>query len=93
MYTGPRGVLTGTARYTQEAEEKADKLLRKQEIEIKQRELERKRKAMEAKIAVMQADFEAEQEEIMKEISEATIREEVLGKDLTKMSDLRGKDK
>ncbi len=58
VYLGPAGMLTGSARVSQIAEEKAAKLVREQEIESKQRQIERKREIMEAQIAELKAQFE-----------------------------------
>ena len=93
VYNGPGGVLTGTARYSQMAIEKADKLVREQEIERKQRDVERKRKAMEAQIAAIRADFEAEREELESIVKQEEMVEEVLLKDRTAVGQMRGKDK
>jgi circadian clock protein KaiC len=65
VYIGPEGVLTGSARLAQEAQEKAEVLTRKQEIERRQFGLERKRKALEAQIAAMHAEFEAQETETL----------------------------
>ena len=69
VYTGTEGVLTGSAGYAQVEKEKADRLLRQQEIEIKQREIDRKRQQMEAAIADLKAAFEAEKDKLEKNIS------------------------
>jgi circadian clock protein KaiC len=61
VYIGERGVLTGSARLIQEAQEKAALLTEKQEIELRESELERKRKVVEAHIAVLRAEFEVEE--------------------------------
>jgi circadian clock protein KaiC len=66
VYIGMEGVLTGSARLTQEAKEKAEKLLRQQEIEQKQVGLVTKKKLLEAKIAALQAEFESEEAESLK---------------------------
>src|SRR5262249_38787255 len=60
VYTGAAGVLTGTARQTQEARERAEALGRRQEVEGKQRALGRRRQLVEAQIALMRAELEAE---------------------------------
>jgi circadian clock protein KaiC len=70
VYTGPEGVLTGSARYAQEAKETAQRLMRQQETVRKRRELERKRQQMEAAIADLKATYEAEQEELEKMITQ-----------------------
>jgi len=48
VYIGPEGVLTGSARLSQEAKNDADQLMHKQEIERKQFGLELKRAATES---------------------------------------------
>ena len=78
VYLGPGGVLTGTARVVQEAQEKAAALARRQEIEQKQRDLERKRKAMEAEITALHAQFETEKEEIERMLQQEEIQEQTL---------------
>ncbi|MDF2930575.1 MAG: kaiC [Anaerospora sp.] len=69
VYTGPEGVLTGSARYAQEEKELTQRLLREQEIERKRREIERKHQKMLTAIADLQADFESEKEELEKNIA------------------------
>lgn len=69
VYVGREGVLTGSARISQEARENAEKLFVQQDVERKKLELERKRKALEAQISVMQIEFEAEEAETRKTIS------------------------
>jgi circadian clock protein KaiC len=66
VYIGTRGVLTGSARITQEALETAEVLTRKHDIELKIREIERKRKEMEARISTLRSDFESEESEAVK---------------------------
>jgi circadian clock protein KaiC len=61
VYVGASGVLTGSARLTQEAQEKAVLMIRDQEVDLRRIELERKRTTLEAKIAVMRAEFAVEE--------------------------------
>ena len=61
VYVGPSGVLTGSARLAQEAQEQAALMTRNQEVERRQIELERKRTTLEAQIVALRAEF-AEQE-------------------------------
>jgi len=61
VYVGPSGVLTGSARLTQEAQESAALLIRGQEVELRRVELERKRTTLEAQIAVLRAEFAVEE--------------------------------
>jgi circadian clock protein KaiC len=78
VYLGAEGVLAGTARTAQEAQEKANALLRRQDIERKQRSLAHRSAALEAKIAAMRAEFESEKEELEKVIVEQKQAEGVL---------------
>jgi circadian clock protein KaiC len=89
VYTGPAGVLTGTARISQEAKEKADKTIRKQASECKKRELQRREEMVENQIKMLRVQFEAEMSEAMKEIGEQQIREEVLEQDRRILSEMR----
>jgi circadian clock protein KaiC len=57
VYVGPAGVLTGTARSNQEAAEKAEELILKQQMELGEQELVTKRQVLESKIAAMRAEF------------------------------------
>jgi circadian clock protein KaiC len=63
VYVGPEGVLTGSARISQEEREKAAKALRQQENGRRQHEKTRKREALEARILALRREFEAEEED------------------------------
>jgi len=81
VYVGPEGVLTGSMRAAQEARERAESLIRGQEIEQKQRELDRRRTVLEAQIASLRAEFEATEGEAARiaaqeKASDALIRED-----------------
>jgi circadian clock protein KaiC len=78
VYLGAEGVLTGSARVSQEMREKAVVTSRRQELETHQRELERKRRIFEARMVMLRAEFEAEEEIIQQTISESVL----LGKEL-----------
>jgi len=79
VYLGPEGVLTGSARLSQEEHEKAAGTSRRQELETRRRELERARQTFEARMATLRAEHEAEEERIQQTISES----ESLGKELS----------
>jgi len=66
VYIGSGGVLTGSARAAQEAQEKASELMRTEEIERRKRELDSKSKALEAQIIALRSEFDAAQEEVNK---------------------------
>jgi len=57
VYVGTGGVLTGSARLTQVAQDHAAQTVHNQEVELRRIELERKRTTLEAQIAVLQAEF------------------------------------
>jgi circadian clock protein KaiC len=78
VYVGPSGVLTGSARMAQEAEEHTALTARRREIERRQLELERRRKALEAQIAAMRAEFEAQETETLNVIAQERVLEEQL---------------
>jgi circadian clock protein KaiC len=78
VYLGPEGVLTGSARLSQEEREKAADMSRRQELESHRREMEREHRTFEARIATLRAEHEAEEERIQQTISES----ESLGKEV-----------
>ena len=74
VYLGEAGMLTGSARVTQEANDASAALLSRQEIERKQLLLERKRKALDAQIAALQLDLETEVQESRQLISQEQLK-------------------
>lgn len=93
VYIGPGGVLTGTARISQEAREKALGMERRLKIERRQREIQRKRKALEVQIKLMKSEFEAEEEEINRTIEQEEQEERIIAQERTVMGELRGGSK
>jgi circadian clock protein KaiC len=77
VYLGPEGVLTGSARMSQEEREKTAGTSRRQELEGRRRELERERRTFEARMATLRTEHEAKEERIQRTISES----ESLGKE------------
>ena len=92
VYIGPGGVLTGTARKTQEAQEKAEFVKREQEASSTRRTLEVKRKNLEARIAELRAEFENEKREIEKGLVGDEQREQILAQDRKNMARFRKAD-
>jgi circadian clock protein KaiC len=62
-YIGAAGVLTGSARLSQEAREQAEESLSQQEIRRQRLAMEHRRKAVEAQIEALLAGFKAEEQE------------------------------
>jgi circadian clock protein KaiC len=89
VYTGPQGVLTGTARVNQEAKERADALLRQQEHERLEIEIKRKETILENQIAALKAQFEAEKSDLLRDIRESSLREKVMTEDREKIAQMR----
>jgi circadian clock protein KaiC len=60
VYVGPQGVLTGSARQAQEAQERTDGVARLEDLEQRRVNLERRREAVEAHTAALWREFEDE---------------------------------
>ncbi len=89
VYLGPSGMLTGSARVSQIAKEKSEKLEREQEIESKQRELEQKRQALEAHIEELKAKFDTEKIELDRIINQELEKEQKIQEERKIMANVR----
>jgi circadian clock protein KaiC len=89
VYTGPAGVLMGTARMVQEEQDKAEALTHRNEIERKRRELANKREAMDAQIVSLRAKFAAEASELEKVIAEGRLAADTLAEQRKVMVNVR----
>jgi len=89
VYTGPGGVLTGTARVVQEAREDAEALRRQTEIERRLRDLEHKRISLEARLRAERAQFAAHEEDVLKEIAELRTQDETVAQGRLDAAQLR----
>jgi len=92
VYLGPEGILTGSARVAQEAQDRRTQSERQQEIERKRLDLKRKRETMQAQIAVLQAELEAEEAYMQKLIAQEETRETGLLQDRAEMARSRKAD-
>ena len=92
VYAGAGGVVTGSARLTQEAQERAAVLAQEQDLERKERTLERLRAAFEAEMAALRAKFEAEQVDLTIGIGEHRSRATRLVTDRGDIAENRGAD-
>lgn len=93
VYVGPEGVLTGSARLSQEAKNNEEQLLRQQEIERKRSGLELKRAATEANIVVLQSEFKAIETETLQAIEMEKAKTERFTQEQKKMAKSRKADK
>ena len=92
VYVGPGGVLTGSARLAQAAQEQAAAVARQQEIELQQLKLERRRRALEAQISLLQSEFEAEEAEVSRALLQYQMHQERLEQDRIAMGYKRQSD-
>jgi circadian clock protein KaiC len=92
VYIGTEGVLTGSARLSQETKDEAEQLSHQQEVKRRQYELERKHEAMEAQITLLRSQFESEKSEAAKEIGMEQVRIKQLSVDKAKMAKSRKGD-
>ncbi len=81
VYSGPSTVLTGSARLTQDAREKAEARVRQQAIASRQREIERARHATEAQIIALRAELEGKVEELQQQIDQEKLADADLIRD------------
>ena len=89
VYVGPAGVLTGSARLSQEAQERSAQLRRDEEIVRKRRELASQRAAMESRIAAIHAEFAGLEAAALAVIGQAEVSEERLSLDRDEMAQSR----
>ncbi len=90
VYVGSGAVLTGSARATQEARERAESLLRQQTAEEQQRVLSEKRKALDAQIAELRSQFAQEEARVTLVRDQEEQRERELSQGMLEMVNLRG---
>lgn len=69
VYVGSQGVLTGSARQTQEAKERSDGTARLEDLELRRTELGRKREAVEAQTSNLWREYEEEAEAVERLLS------------------------
>lgn len=92
VYAGSGGVLTGTARSNQEAQEKAEAVASAQALERRQRAYERKRQALEASIAALRLEFDSETEDLRVAVAEETARLDAASTARARIAASRGAD-
>jgi circadian clock protein KaiC len=90
VYLGANQVLTGTARLVQEAQERANDELRRQNHDLKLRQLACKQKAIAAQIAALQAEDEAETANVNYAIAQETVQINTAQRNNEVLAKLRG---
>jgi circadian clock protein KaiC len=92
VYLGSEGILTGSARLSQEARDRAAAVARREELAALERRLDRRRTAVDAQITALRAELESEEEEIRKRLQLATNQEEEQKVNRETMASVRGAD-
>jgi circadian clock protein KaiC len=92
VYVGPEGVLTGSSRLSQEAQEKAAARARQQEADRRERDRVRKREALEARIIALRKEFEIEEVEAQTTTAQEVSRETIIVENREAMSRSRQSD-
>ena len=92
VYLGPSGVLTGSGRRAQEAQERATALKRTQEIEERKLALEQKREELNAQIASLRRAFEDEERAVQRDVKQLERREMQIVSDRSEMAHFRQAD-
>jgi len=80
VYMGEEGILTGSARESQQMLESAGLILRTHALNRKDVQIERKRKVLEAKITSLQEEFASVQDELNKSYVEEELKKEIMEK-------------
>jgi circadian clock protein KaiC len=92
VYIGPAGVLTGSARLSQEAEERVQAERRNRELQRKRDILERKRKRLEERMDELRVRYQHEARAVQLAIDEAENAERARGENRRAMATLRWAD-
>ena len=92
VYVGAEGVLTGSARLSQAARERAAAETRREEAAVLQRRLDRRRATLEAQIAALQAELQSEEEDVGRRLRQAAQQEQDRQGDRTAMASARRAD-
>ena len=92
VYIGPAGMLTGSARVSQEARERAERVSLDEEAERQQLAIECKRAALEGQIAALRAEFSAEETILTRSVGQDKLRGAVLALDEVEMGRSRQSD-
>jgi len=85
-YLGAAGVLTGSARLSQEAKERAEVTAVESEVARRRMTLEHRRRAVEAQIEALRAGFRAENEELSRALATEQARVDQITADRARMA-------
>lgn len=88
-YVGPSGVLTGSARFAQEAKEEAEEISRSEELGLLKLNLEQQKKTLDAQIRTLQAEFEDKKAAFKKKVQDENRRKGSLDKNRQQLRSMR----
>ncbi len=88
-YLGAEGVLTGSARLSQQNREQAQERMLKEELQHKQRALQHRRKLVEAQIEALRSGFMTEEEDFARVAASAKLRDEQIQREQEAMAKSR----
>ncbi len=86
VYLGAGGVLTGSARLSQEARERSEMQASREEIERRRLALEQRRKALEAQVEALRVEFRTEEDDFGRLAASSRSRERQLEDDREAMA-------
>lgn len=92
VYLGPGGVLTGSARLSQEAADRAQSMERRQEVQRQQRSLQQKREELSTQIASLRSEFETVENDLRRSVGQLKARESQVESDRAEMALARKAD-
>jgi circadian clock protein KaiC len=92
VYVGPQGVLTGSARSAQEAQERSDAVERQEDLEQRRANLERQRQSVEAQVALLWRSFESEADSVTRLLSRGSTGRDEGGEQRLEQARLRSSD-
>jgi circadian clock protein KaiC len=92
VYVGPQGVLTGSARSAQEAQEQSEALSRQEDLQQRRDELERQRQSVEAQVAALWRTFKGESDAVDQLLSRGATGQEEGAEQRLEQGRLRSRD-
>ncbi len=88
-YIGPSGVLTGSARFAQEAKEEAEEISRSEELGLLRLNLAQQKKILDAQVRTLQIEFEDKKAAFKKKVQDENRRRESLDKNRQQLRTMR----
>ena len=93
VYVGAAGMLTGSARVAQAAQELSDAEVRKMDLQRKRAELKNRREQLEADIVRLQSSFKIDEQNLLRDLTSMESRGQQIDHDRTEMGRVRSADR